>query len=908
MTALIVESGPGRGNFLVLDGAEPILVGSDPGCHLHVPGDGVADRHLVIKALKSGGYGAKCLAGEFELNDESVAVSRLGEGDRIRIGSVELRVAAEAPAARPAAPPPEAEPGAAEPPARRAKAANGELTAGDEIGGFKILGVLGRGGQGIVYRAEQVSLNRQVALKVLSHELTDDPVFVARFQAEARAAARLHHPNVVQVFDVGHEGTTWFYSMEVMGQGSLEDLVKQRGKLSAEEVVTLLQDAARAFEYAESLRIVHRDVKPDNLMLDEHGHVKLVDLGLALTDEVDGGAKVVGSPAFMSPEQALRRAIDHRSDLYSLGCTAYRLLSGKNPFRRATVKEILVAHVKETAEPLHKVEPEVPIELSEVVARLMAKDPGERFQSAAELREALEELTKTPGPNKAVLLGGAAVVLLIAATAVIWALTREKEVVEKTTVVNTGISEEEMAQERERARQLEAEKAFLELRTSGKDGEELAAAYVALAERYPDTEGAARANAEAERIRDAIAAAERAAEERRLAIERNVRTLQDAFASEMQSGDFAAAAAALAIENVQESLRDADEIATARSELQAQLFARTSGIIDDRCAALDGALESAGPTAIRTAAAEVRALYEGDAAWPESILPAPRALELRERVRDALVRAEEIEAERENAAESAAWATLAEGLHGDGDPLPMLLAFHPADAGRRLGELAAKVEGSRAAGRVSRLMPAFEAAEKYVRALREAAGDDGVAMSPPPGVEMAQQTLVDIEEEGGATLLVVRIGEGRDRELRRIRPEFYGTAPSYWFPRVEGVQEADRQAFLALLALAHHVQAARKFVGGLDPTNIASGTGEGSFDLWTDDLIAIGDWLLGKQEGLRDGSGVAAWRIVLAEELQAARRLTQGLAALADQRDLAAARAFGQLQREQPNSFAALSL
>src|SRR5262249_45264111 len=150
-----------------------------------------------------------------------------------------------------------------------------------------------------------------------------------------------------------------------MHEGSLEQRVKSRGPLAVEEAVVAVADAARGLAYAESLRIVHRDIKPDNLMVDQHGSVKIADLGLAMTDE-DNVSKVIGTPHFMSREQALGKPLDHRSDLYSLGCTFYRLLTGGTPFRGDSVKDILRAQVKEAHEPVAKVRPEVPADVAAV--------------------------------------------------------------------------------------------------------------------------------------------------------------------------------------------------------------------------------------------------------------------------------------------------------------------------------------------------------------------------------------------------------------------------------------------------------------------------------------------------------------------------------------------------------------
>jgi predicted Ser/Thr protein kinase len=935
MTVLIVETGPRAGARLVLEGDVPILVGSDSGCHLHVEGDGVEPRHLVVKSLKTGGYGAKGLPGEFELNGEAVAVSRISEGDRIRIGSVELRVASASTGAaradgavsggaaddraRPATPEPVPVGRPKRPPSGKTpgnpKTAHAALTEGDEIGGFKILGVLGVGGQGVVYRAEQVSLNREVALKVLDKDLTADPVFVARFQAEARAAARLQHPNVVQVYDVGHEGDTWFYSMELMGQGSVEDLVKQKGRLTPEEVVPLLQDAARAFEFAESLRIVHRDVKPDNLMIDAHGHAKLVDLGLALTDDDGTNDKVVGSPAFMSPEQALRRPVDHRSDLYSLGCTAYRMLTGKNPFKRASVKEILIAHVKEDAEPVHAVTPDVPAELGEIVARLMAKDAGERFQSASELQEALDDLLASKGPNKLALYGGGAALLIIAIAAIVYAATRTPEVIKDVEVRNTGIKQEDMARAEAEKREAQAEARFLQIKASGRARDaQLAAAFDEVAAEYAGTPGAQKASDEAEAIREEIEAARRAAEARRLQVERAKRTLQGAFDEALAARDFGRLAKILALDEIQEAVRDDEEVTSLRDQLLASMVSAVDDEIALRVYEVHQAIGERDPAAIRAAVAPLRALYEGDNALPLAALPSERSILLSKEATDALQVAEEIESERLDIAEKEAWERYAVALRtaGDDNALRLILALEPAKAAASLGALEDELgKRRRAAKRIDRLQPAFTAAERYWVGLVATLGKgERYPIELPESVEpLVNPVLVALETEGDTVRLRVQ-GDDANGRKTVITPSVatVGVAPSTCFPPIEGVAEIDRQAFLGLVGVAAHVLHGSAFARSLDPSNDASGTGERGFDWWADDLIRISNWLSGRLEGVENGEGIAAWRIVLAEELQAARRLTQGLGALSAQRDDAAAKLFGRLLREHPNSIAARAL
>ena len=326
---LTVETGPLAGTIVALDRDHPTMLGSGPDCALRVQEAGVQPHHAVVKALKDQGFGLKALAAGVRVNGAAVEATPLKDGDVIELGTTRIAFGQVQKRGLP------------------------------QITGYRILGELGRGGMGNVYRAEQTSLHREVALKVLNRELTKDPAFVAKFVAEARAAAKLQHPNVVQVFDVDQDGETYFYAMELMHDGSLEDWLKQHGAMPVERALRVVSDAASGLAYAESLGIVHRDIKPDNLMLDQHGAVKIADLGLAGTVE-DTEENAIGTPHFMAPEQVLKKDIDHRTDLYALGCTFYRLVTGKTPFRGQTVKDILRAQVKDDAEPAHKQNSAVP--------------------------------------------------------------------------------------------------------------------------------------------------------------------------------------------------------------------------------------------------------------------------------------------------------------------------------------------------------------------------------------------------------------------------------------------------------------------------------------------------------------------------------------------------------------------
>lgn len=266
--------------------------------------------------------------------------------------------------------------------------------AGKKIGGYQLVERLGVGGMGEVYKAVQLSLGRQVALKILSPELTNDRTFVERFLREARAAGRLNHPNIVQVHDSGEQQGTYYFSMEYVDGGSVQDLITGGRRLPEGRGTEITLQAARALDYAQKVGMVHCDVKPDNLMLTSSGDVRLADLGIAKqTNErgsVDQSEGVFGSPHYMAPEQARGLPLDHRSDLYSLGITYYRMLLGRVPFNGKDAKEIMEHQVFDEPEDPHNIDSTLSPMIYTILNRLMRKRPGERYQSAANLIVDLE--------------------------------------------------------------------------------------------------------------------------------------------------------------------------------------------------------------------------------------------------------------------------------------------------------------------------------------------------------------------------------------------------------------------------------------------------------------------------------------------------------------------------------------
>jgi serine/threonine-protein kinase len=274
--------------------------------------------------------------------------------------------------------------------------------AARKLGQYRLKQRLGAGGMGEVYLAEHLLLKRPCALKLIRPERAGDAKNLLRFEREVQTTASLTHPNTVEVFDFGHAADgTFYYAMEYLPGLSLEELVRRHGPLPAARVVYLLRQVCGALQEAHAAGLIHRDIKPGNVLVCQRGGrsdvAKLLDFGLVQTHGMDGDVQrltqegtLAGTPAYMSPEQAAGKAdLDARSDLYSLGCVAYFLLAGHPPFVRDTAVRTLAAHLDEPPTPLTSGRPEVAADLDEVVRRCLAKDPAQRFHSADELDQAL---------------------------------------------------------------------------------------------------------------------------------------------------------------------------------------------------------------------------------------------------------------------------------------------------------------------------------------------------------------------------------------------------------------------------------------------------------------------------------------------------------------------------------------
>ncbi len=267
------------------------------------------------------------------------------------------------------------------------------LQRGDIVAGFRIDGLLAEGGMAVIYRATQESLNRTVALKVLSHALSDDPAFRERFRREGRLQAAINHPHIVPVYEAGEAEQGLFLAMCLIHGPTLKETILA-GRLNPRRSVDLLSQVAEALDAAHEVGLIHRDVKPQNVLIGEHDHAYLADFGL--TKDLDATSltatgQFIGTIDYVSPEQARGDAATRRSDVYQLAGVLCECLSGTVPYERPTEAAVLFAHLTEQPPSLAERRPELPAALCDVIARGMAKEPAERHESPGELMRAARE-------------------------------------------------------------------------------------------------------------------------------------------------------------------------------------------------------------------------------------------------------------------------------------------------------------------------------------------------------------------------------------------------------------------------------------------------------------------------------------------------------------------------------------
>ncbi|MCC6261746.1 MAG: serine/threonine protein kinase, partial [Anaerolineales bacterium] len=266
------------------------------------------------------------------------------------------------------------------------------LHPGQMLGTYRIIEQIGEGGMASVYKAYQVSMDRNVAIKVLPGQLAESPEFVKRFQQEARIIARLEHPYILPVFDYGEENGIAYFVMRYLEAGTLKDKM-QAGQLSLKEIDKIFMQLTDALGYAHGQGIVHRDLKPANVLVDSTGHIFLTDFGIAkllesASPRLTQTDAILGTPAYISPEQAAAGPIDQRSDIYSLGVILYEMVAGRVPFVADTPLAVILKHLNEPLPLPSIVKPDIPMFVEQTIIKALAKDPKDRYATTAEFAAA----------------------------------------------------------------------------------------------------------------------------------------------------------------------------------------------------------------------------------------------------------------------------------------------------------------------------------------------------------------------------------------------------------------------------------------------------------------------------------------------------------------------------------------
>ncbi|MCL4505423.1 MAG: protein kinase [Chloroflexi bacterium] len=301
------------------------------------------------------------------------------------------------------------------------------LTPGSIIGNYQILGTIAQGGMGIVYRAQHRFIKREVALKVMFSHLAEDSEFTQRFMREGQAMGQLRHPNIVEVYDASFADGYYYLAIEYLTGGTLNqqlsNLSAARQLMPVDQALNIIRQIASALDYAHAKGFVHRDIKPSNIIIASDGRYVLTDFGIVHAEgatKLTRSVEAMGTPEYMSPEQAQGQKVDGRSDLYSLGIVLYEMLAGKPPFVADTPWGTVYKHIKEPPTPINRIRTDLTPAVVEITNRVIAKKPEERYQTAGELVAAIDAVlkqksapAKTPGANRWLITGGIAALVVV---------------------------------------------------------------------------------------------------------------------------------------------------------------------------------------------------------------------------------------------------------------------------------------------------------------------------------------------------------------------------------------------------------------------------------------------------------------------------------------------------------------